>query len=226
MEELPCGLSAAVQKQAEKPTFVLEVIFDSELWIWHAHFRIPGSMNDIFVLDSLRTLQKIKAGEFPPTFPYVLNDKRRDLLYYLTDCIYPSWALFMNFIPQLSASPSLKQKMYSAAQERVWEDIERAFGVLAMRFYILGLSFCLHDSVYMVYVIQACIIMHNMIVEACKDTYMKAGCVSFNTLRTLRESSKEIENSISSHGKRLKIWCPALSMTWYWRRWYHLRTNA
>lgn len=33
------------------PTLILEVVADYELWIWHAFFGLPGSLNDINVLN-------------------------------------------------------------------------------------------------------------------------------------------------------------------------------
>lgn len=100
-----------------------------------------------------------------------MNGKRCDLLYYLADGIYHSCAIFMKSIPQSFESSNFKEKMYSAAQEGVQKDIERTFGVLTMRFHILSLPCRLHDRVDMAYVMQACIIMHNMNVEARKDTF-------------------------------------------------------
>ena len=35
----------------KKPTVVLEACADQELWIWHANFGWPGSLNDINILD-------------------------------------------------------------------------------------------------------------------------------------------------------------------------------
>ena len=34
-----------------EPTIVLKAIASYDLWIWHAFFRLPGSHNDINVLD-------------------------------------------------------------------------------------------------------------------------------------------------------------------------------
>ena len=32
-------------------TIILEVVASQDLWIWHAFFGLPGSLNDINVLD-------------------------------------------------------------------------------------------------------------------------------------------------------------------------------
>tara|TARA_R110002050_G_scaffold50435_1_gene116570 strand:+ start:511 stop:1110 length:600 start_codon:yes stop_codon:yes gene_type:complete len=44
------------------PTVVLEGIADSFTWIWHAYFGLPGSCNDINVLDNSPLLLKLING--------------------------------------------------------------------------------------------------------------------------------------------------------------------
>ena len=36
------------------PTIILEAVVDFDLWIWHAYFGLPGTSNDINVLESSR----------------------------------------------------------------------------------------------------------------------------------------------------------------------------
>lgn len=62
----PIAWAGQFKGKEKKPTVVLEAICDGELWIWHAHFGCPGSLNDINVLDTSKTLRKIIAGVFPP----------------------------------------------------------------------------------------------------------------------------------------------------------------
>jgi hypothetical protein len=33
-----------------EPTIILEAVANKDLWIWHAFFRMPGSLNDINIL--------------------------------------------------------------------------------------------------------------------------------------------------------------------------------
>ena len=48
----PAAWRASFQKQVYKvPTIILEAIASYDLWIWHAFFGLPGSLNDINVLD-------------------------------------------------------------------------------------------------------------------------------------------------------------------------------
>ncbi|CDF34444.1 unnamed protein product [Chondrus crispus] len=151
-----------------KPTIVLEAICDGELWIWHAFFGSPGSLNDINVLDRSPTMERIIAGEFPASIPYTLNKKQRTMPYYLADGIYPSWAIFMKTIKD---NTERKEEAFAKAQKTIRKDIERAFGVLVARFHILQNPSRLWKRSDVSNVMVACIILHNMIVESRRDNY-------------------------------------------------------
>ena len=134
----PMAWAGQFQGKEKKPTIVLEAIADAELWIWHACFGAPGSLNDINVMDSSPTIGSILAGTFPPRFPYVIHGRFRSLPYYLADGIYPNWSIFVKTIKTPANS---KEKIFAKAQEAVRKDIERAFGVLMARWQNFGSSF-------------------------------------------------------------------------------------
>jgi len=81
--------------------------------------------------------------------------------YYLTDGIYPQWAIFVKTIQSPLGN---KRKYFAKAQEAVRKDVERAFGVLQSRFplfvdlLVSGIRIHLEKS------LTACVIMHNMII--------------------------------------------------------------
>jgi Plant transposon protein len=52
-------------KEAE-PTIILEAIASYDLWIWHAFFGMPGSHNDINVLDHSDLFSDLENGHAPP----------------------------------------------------------------------------------------------------------------------------------------------------------------
>ena len=164
----PIAWPGQYKGKEKKPTVVLEAICDGELWIWHMFFGSPGSLNDINSLDYSPTMQNIRAGSFPPRFPFVVNGKKRTMLYYLADGIYPSWALFVKTIKEAITA---KEKAYARAQEGVRMDIERAFGVLTARFHILQRPCRLWYRRDIRKVVKACIILHNMIVEERRNHY-------------------------------------------------------
>ncbi|XP_042058642.1 uncharacterized protein LOC121803008 isoform X1 [Salvia splendens] len=47
----PAGWSGSYSGRSGSPTIILEAVADYDLWIWHAYFGLPGSNNDINVLD-------------------------------------------------------------------------------------------------------------------------------------------------------------------------------
>ena len=84
------------------------------------------------------------------------------MAYYLADGIYPSWATFVKTIGKPQGN---KRKYFAKAQESVRKDVERAFGVLQARFTIIRGQARVWDVETLAYIMKACVIMHNMIVE-------------------------------------------------------------
>ncbi|XP_062119187.1 uncharacterized protein LOC133832926 [Humulus lupulus] len=66
------------------PTIILEVVADYDLWIWHAYFGLPGSNNDINVLEASHLFSNLAAGISPPA-NYVIKGKENNMGYYLAD---------------------------------------------------------------------------------------------------------------------------------------------
>lgn len=64
----------------------------------------------------------------------MINEGIRDLFGYLADGIIPNSALFVKNISEASND---KEKCFSAAQDAIRKNMERAFGVLVMRFKIV-----------------------------------------------------------------------------------------
>ncbi|GKD03758.1 ALP1-like protein isoform X1 [Tanacetum coccineum] len=60
---------------------------------------IPGSNNDVNVLRQSPVLNDLKVGKAPEV-PFVANDVTYKWGYYLTDGIYPEWAVLMKSISQ------------------------------------------------------------------------------------------------------------------------------
>jgi hypothetical protein len=73
-----------------KPTLRLEAWCDDRLWIWSLFFGIPGSRNDINIMNVSPLFQSIRAGTLPPARP-ATNVEVLDLTwcYFLVDAIYP-----------------------------------------------------------------------------------------------------------------------------------------
>src|SRR4051812_3954943 len=56
-----------------QPTIVLEAVASYDLWLWHAFFGMPGSNNDINVLNRSSLFNNVLAGRAPPA-NYTINN--------------------------------------------------------------------------------------------------------------------------------------------------------
>ena len=104
----------------KKPTIILEAVASKDLWIWHAFFGMPGSHNDINVLQRSPRFARLPKGESPQV-NYNINGHDYSLGYYLADDIYPSWTTFVKTIPQPQGN---KNKYFAKAQEACRKDVE------------------------------------------------------------------------------------------------------
>ena len=84
--------------QCHEPTIILEAVVSQDLWIWHAFFGLPGSLNDINVLDRSPVFTLLANGHAPPV-NYIINGHQYRMGYYLADGIYPNWSTFVKTIP-------------------------------------------------------------------------------------------------------------------------------
>ena len=114
-------------------TIILEAIVSKDLWIWHAFFGMPGSHNDINVLQRSTLFARLAEGQAPEV-NYTINGHDYTMCYYLAYGIYPSWATFVKTIPEPQGN---KKKYFALAQESCRKDVERAFGVLQACFAIV-----------------------------------------------------------------------------------------
>jgi len=80
-----------------EPTIVLEAVASYDLWIWHAFFGMPGSHNDINVLDRSSLFSDLMEGRAPAA-NFTINGNSYNMGYYLADGIYPSWATIVQTI--------------------------------------------------------------------------------------------------------------------------------
>ncbi|XP_042957996.1 uncharacterized protein LOC122293484 [Carya illinoinensis] len=138
-----------------------EEVASYDLWIWHAFFGLPGSHNDINVLDRSFIFSNLTQG-LTLTVNYTINGYNYAMGYYLVDDIYPQWA---TFVKTISTPQGNKKKYFAAAQESARKDVECAFGVLQARFAILcGPAWFFHIEIFNE-IMMACIILHNIIIE-------------------------------------------------------------
>ncbi|SAM06279.1 hypothetical protein [Absidia glauca] len=155
-----------------------------DLWISHAFFGLPGTLNDINVLDRSDLLNDVTTGKEQPAVNYAVNGNSYDMGYYFTDGIYPEYATFvkaprhvhsmtpkqkvcrrkldhhlanMHFLFNVSFSLKLRMRFEKTSNGRSVSYKQR-FQIVAgpARMWDLGV---LHD------IMTTCIILHNLIVE-------------------------------------------------------------
>ncbi|GJX01505.1 ALP1-like protein [Tanacetum coccineum] len=99
-----------------EPFILLEAVTSQDLWIWRAFFGVAGSNNDVNVLRQSLVLNDLKVGKAPEV-SFAANDVNYKRGYYLTDEIYPKWAVLMKSISQ-PGSNDVKQIRYKQAHEQ------------------------------------------------------------------------------------------------------------
>jgi hypothetical protein len=147
------------------PTMILEAVATRDLRIWHVFFGTAGANNDINVLNKSPLFIDAIKGE-APRVQFAVNGNQYDTPYYLADGIYPEWAAFVKTI---SSPQTEKHKLYALHQEGARKDVECAFGVLQSRFDVVRRPARLWKRGDVVNIMEACVILHNMIVEDEKE---------------------------------------------------------
>ncbi|KAL0006135.1 hypothetical protein SO802_013696 [Lithocarpus litseifolius] len=183
-----------------EPTIVLEAVASYDLWIWHAFFGLPGSNNDINVLERSPIFSELEQGR-APAVNYSINGHEYTMGYYLADGIYPKWSTFVKTIPSPRGH---KRKLFAKAQEANRKDVERAFGVLQARFAIVRGPARFFYSETLQDIMKACVILHNMIVEDERDANEAVELdyeqIDDNpTIQLSRECTNEFTEFIETH---------------------------
>jgi hypothetical protein len=86
---------------------VLEAAASYDLWIWHANFGYPGSLNDINILDRSDVFSCITNANAPDS-SFSVNNNQYGFGYFLADGIYPNWA---TLVKTYSAPSTIKEKV-------------------------------------------------------------------------------------------------------------------
>ena len=147
-----------------KPSIILEALIDHNLWVWHAAFGAPGSLNDINVWDRSPLLTSFLDGTFSDgvDFEFEIGGETFQQLWIMVDGIYPELSRFVKTI-RCPLTPS--EHRYAKWQESARKDVERGFGVLKRKFAILTKLIELWSKIDITNVVFATIILHNMMVK-------------------------------------------------------------
>jgi hypothetical protein len=186
---------------SREPTLILEAIASYDRWIWHAFFGLPGSHNDINVLEHSSVFTELAQGRAPPV-NYLINGHDYTMGYYLADGIYPQWS---TFVKTISAPIEAKKKHFARVQEACRKDVECAFGILQARFSIVRGPARFWDQATLNDIMKACIILHNMIIEDERDSNEVQEDDDYEQvpesipIPVSREPTIEVQNFIQSH---------------------------
>jgi hypothetical protein len=146
-----------------KPTLRLEAWCDDRLWIWSLFFGMPGSRNDINVMNASPLFQSIRAGTFPPARPATkIDDLDLSWYYFLVDSIYPRYRIFLT---TYTRPENNKQKLFASVQEGARKAVERLFGVLFSKWHILYRPARGWHVEELLEIMTTCCIIHNMTIE-------------------------------------------------------------
>ena len=114
-------------------------------------------------------MHAIANGDFPPEMQYKIGHQTFDLPYYLADGIYPNWPIFMKPITEPATDA---EKKYTKLQEALRKDVERAYGVLKIRFQCLENPSKLWSIARVKNMVLTCIVIHNLIISMqCADIF-------------------------------------------------------
>ena len=124
-------------------------------------FGMPGSNNDINVLNAPNLFANLQEGCGPPV-NYTIMGNHYNMGYYLADGIYPKWA---TIVQSISHPQELAPEFFANKHESYRKDVERALWVLQARFAIVRgpARFWHHKDLS--FIMKAFIILHNMIIE-------------------------------------------------------------
>lgn len=131
-------------------------------------------MNDINILNASPTRGNTLNGlnyTLLSEFVYRVIGKQASLL--LGRWYLPALSALsvLNICEHYIEEGSRKERSFESAQEAMHKDVEREFGILVFSWALLGKPCMVIEWSFAAKVIQDCIILHNMVVDARKDGY-------------------------------------------------------
>jgi hypothetical protein len=90
---------ADLSSSLQEATIVLEAVVLQDLWFWHAFFGLPGSHNNITVLNVSPLFTNLLNGVAPKCL-FTINGNKYNQAYFLADGIYPDYSTIVKTILQ------------------------------------------------------------------------------------------------------------------------------
>jgi hypothetical protein len=196
----PTGWKGQFTGRGKQSTMILEAVATHDLWIWHAYFGMPGSCNDINVLQRSPVFSPYLRNHCSEVH-FTVNGNSYDMGYFLDDGIYPEWPAFVKTV----RNPIDHKKLhFSRAQESTRKDIERAFGVLQARWAVVRGPAYGWDHDQISNIMSTCIILHNMIIEDERDFPLDRSFDNIGEQVDPSTGSKMVHNSFVQRLHQLK----------------------
>nr|XP_043629849.1 protein ALP1-like [Erigeron canadensis] len=140
---------------------MIEAFASQDLWIWRLFFGPPRSNNDINVLNQSPLYDTVRNGTAPNS-SFIVRGRYYKRGYLLIDGIYPRLSTFVKVYPH-PVDP--KEKKFKRVHEAARKHIEMVFGVLKGKWKILERPIRFYDLDKIGKVVEACCILHNMIIK-------------------------------------------------------------
>jgi len=161
----PKGWAGQYSGKEGDPTIVLEAIADYHLWFWHGSYGYAGTLNDLNVLNLSPFLDALTSGKFAEVeadvVPYKIGDEKFNKLFVLADGIYPDYS---RFVKSMKEPVTEEEKLMTLWQESKRKDVERAFGILQIKWQWIARPILLLELGDISKRVGTCMILHNMCV--------------------------------------------------------------
>eukprot|EP00918_Siedleckia_nematoides_P059746 GHVU01130243.1.p1 GENE.GHVU01130243.1~~GHVU01130243.1.p1 ORF type:complete len:470 (-),score=54.29 GHVU01130243.1:3559-4968(-) len=155
----PIAWKGQYSGRSGKPTMVLQVLADNDLFIRAADFGTAGSNNDINVLQQSSLLAEFNSPTSCFTHKFVVGGQTYNRAYMLGDGIYPKEPFI---VKPFAADTTAAQRHFTSVQESARKDVERTFGVLRQTWGVLSKPCLLWHKEDIVKKVKTCLILHNM----------------------------------------------------------------
>jgi hypothetical protein len=162
----PKAWQGSFKGKQDRPSIVMEAVSDYHLWMWHLSYGYAGTLNDKNILSMSPLLDQLLDGTFEElerkagVVPFKIGTKEEfKQLFILVDGIYPKYTRFVRGVKE---PLTREEKKFTAWQEAVRKDIERAFGVMKSKFQFLERPIHLHNLKDISARVTTCIILHNI----------------------------------------------------------------
>ena len=156
----PVAYQDQFKGKQDKPTLIMEVVSDYQLYAWHAVVGYAGTLNDINVWDNSLLHKALIDGTFSSIdFEFLIASEVFKELWFLVDGIYPPLSCFVH---PMTASVDVNEALFSMWQESSHKDAEHFFGVLKKKFNVCSTGLNTMNFQNIIVAIYCCIMLHNM----------------------------------------------------------------